>query len=353
MPHLETTRLTIDLPDGQGGHWRLEDFNLQLPEGVALGIMARKPGLASAVLEALVAARPARLGGVLLDGRELDAANPRVVLVRQKPERFPLQRVTTFLQRVAAASLGRRVGRDEARAWVNHNLRLAGIEDLGAQRLSTLSKHALARVELARLLVSDAPLVCLDHLFDGLDEVFKRQSLDLMLDLQARMTRTMLFATDDIEQAVLVADRILCLDVEDSVVTSSQLDVNLLRPRARLDLERTEEAGRLLEVLGDRLGRYLPEPAVATATEPPHAEDSVIFMADWVASQPERNGKTLEKADISLGFIPLIDCAPLAIALELGFFDAAGLSVKLSRESSWSNIQDKVSLGLLDGAQML
>ena len=353
MPQLESTRLTLDLSDGQGGHWRLEDFNLHLPEGTALGIMARQPGLASAVLEALVAARPARLGGVLLDGRELCAANRRVVLVRQKPERFLLQRVTTYLQRAAAASLGRRVGRAEARAWVNHNLRLTGIEDLGAQRLSTLSKHALARVELTRLLVSDAPLVCLDHLFDGLDEILKRQNLDLMLDLQARMTRTMLFATDDVEQAVLMSDRILCLDLEDGVVVSSQIDVNLLRPRARLDLERSEEAGRLLEVLGDRLGRYLPEPTPPTTAEIPPAEDSVIFMADWVASQPERNGKTLEKADISLGFIPLIDCAPLAIALEQGFFDAAGLNVRLSRESSWSNIQDKVSLGLLDGAQIL
>ena len=116
MPQLESTRLTLDLSDGQGGHWRLEDFNLHLPEGTALGIMARQPGLASAVLEALVAARPARLGGVLLDGRELCAANRRVVLVRQKPERFLLQRVTTYLQRAAAASLGRRVGRAEARA---------------------------------------------------------------------------------------------------------------------------------------------------------------------------------------------------------------------------------------------
>ena len=49
----------------------------------------------------------------------------------------------------------------------------------------------------------------------------------------------------------------------------------------------------------------------------------------------------------------MVDCAPLAIALEEGFFEAAGLSVRLSRESSWSNVSDKVALGLLDGAQML
>ena len=50
---------------------------------------------------------------------------------------------------------------------------------------------------------------------------------------------------------------------------------------------------------------------------------------------------------MTLGFLPLIDCAPLAIALEEGFFKAAGLSVSLSRESSWRNVEDKVALGRL------
>lgn len=61
----------------------------------------------------------------------------------------------------------------------------------------------------------------------------------------------------------------------------------------------------------------------------------------------------LEKSDITLGFIPLTDCAPLVIAQEKGYFAAEGLNVKLSRESSWAGIRDKVGLGILDGAQMI
>ena len=79
----------------------------------------------------------------------------------------------------------------------------------------------------------------------------------------------------------------------------------------------------------------------------------MIQLADWVSTQSQRTGKRLEKTELALGFVPLVDCAPLAIALEEGFFEAAGLSVRLSRESSWSNVSDKVALGLLDGAQML
>ncbi|MDT8386588.1 MAG: CmpA/NrtA family ABC transporter substrate-binding protein [Thiogranum sp.] len=60
-----------------------------------------------------------------------------------------------------------------------------------------------------------------------------------------------------------------------------------------------------------------------------------------------------EKTQLNIGFIPLTDCAPLVVAKEQGLFGKYGLDVTLSRESSWANIRDKLSYGLLDGAQML
>ena len=62
---------------------------------------------------------------------------------------------------------------------------------------------------------------------------------------------------------------------------------------------------------------------------------------------------SLEKTELTLGFIPLTDCAPLVVAKEKGYFDKYGLKVTLSKETSWANIRDKVALGILDGAQML
>jgi NitT/TauT family transport system ATP-binding protein/nitrate/nitrite transport system substrate-binding protein len=62
---------------------------------------------------------------------------------------------------------------------------------------------------------------------------------------------------------------------------------------------------------------------------------------------------TLEKTALTLGFVPLTDCALLAVAKEKGLFAAEGLEVTLSREASWANIRDKVALGVLDGAHML
>ena len=61
----------------------------------------------------------------------------------------------------------------------------------------------------------------------------------------------------------------------------------------------------------------------------------------------------LEKNQIKLGFIALLDCAPLVVAREKGFFEKYGLNVILNKESSWASVRDKVSFGLLDGAHML
>jgi nitrate/nitrite transport system substrate-binding protein len=60
-----------------------------------------------------------------------------------------------------------------------------------------------------------------------------------------------------------------------------------------------------------------------------------------------------ERTRLTLGFIPLTDCAPLVIALEKGWFRRHGLDVTLSRQVSWASIRDKVAAGVLDGAHML
>ena len=65
---------------------------------------------------------------------------------------------------------------------------------------------------------------------------------------------------------------------------------------------------------------------------------------------PER---VLEKSEVSLGFMPLTDCAALVVAKEKGFFEKHGIDAKLNKQKSWSNIRDKVLIGALDGAHML
>jgi len=56
---------------------------------------------------------------------------------------------------------------------------------------------------------------------------------------------------------------------------------------------------------------------------------------------------------LKLGFIPIIDCAPVVLAEELGAFERQGLEVEIRREVSWANVRDKLALGVLDASHML
>jgi ABC-type nitrate/sulfonate/bicarbonate transport system substrate-binding protein len=61
----------------------------------------------------------------------------------------------------------------------------------------------------------------------------------------------------------------------------------------------------------------------------------------------------VEKTDLTLGFIPLTDSAPLIVAKEMDFFSQWGLNVKLQKQNSWATLRDKLHAGLLDATQML
>ena len=61
---------------------------------------------------------------------------------------------------------------------------------------------------------------------------------------------------------------------------------------------------------------------------------------------------TISRA-LRIGFVPVNDCAPLAMACELGLFDRHGLAVELTRELGWATIRDKVVHGELDAAHAL
>ena len=59
------------------------------------------------------------------------------------------------------------------------------------------------------------------------------------------------------------------------------------------------------------------------------------------------------KAPIKIGFVPLVDCAPLVLAKELGYFEERGLQVQLVREPGWASVRDKIAYGELDAAHAL
>jgi len=66
-----------------------------------------------------------------------------------------------------------------------------------------------------------------------------------------------------------------------------------------------------------------------------------------------RNPESGSHAPIRLGFVPLCDCAPIAVAMEMGIFERHGLNVKPSKELGWASVRDKMYYGELDAAQSI
>jgi two-component system, oxyanion-binding sensor len=61
----------------------------------------------------------------------------------------------------------------------------------------------------------------------------------------------------------------------------------------------------------------------------------------------------LERTKLNVGYIPIIDCAPIILADELGAYERQGLEVEIRREVSWANVRDKLALGVLDASHIL
>ncbi len=77
------------------------------------------------------------------------------------------------------------------------------------------------------------------------------------------------------------------------------------------------------------------------------------LTAQAAAVEPVVDPKTLEKPNITVGYVPVNDCAPFAIAWQKGFFRKYGLNVKLVREASWATSRDGIIFGRTDAAPVV
>lgn len=82
-------------------------------------------------------------------------------------------------------------------------------------------------------------------------------------------------------------------------------------------------------------------------------QNPVGLPAAALAVEPVVNPASLEKPNLTIGFVPVNDCAPFAIAWEKGFFRKYGLNVTLSREASWGNSRDGIIFGRLDASPVV
>jgi ABC-type nitrate/sulfonate/bicarbonate transport system ATPase subunit len=157
-----------------------------------------------------------------------------------------------WLSALDNAGLALRVGgatKAEARRRAHEHLVAFGLDGFERARPRELSGGMRQRVAFVRTLLAGRPVLCLDEPFGSLDALTRQQMQRWLAEALAREPRTVLLVTHDVEEAVLLADRIVLLSPRPGRVIAA-LDVPLARPRHRSDLAVVELRERALRMLG-------------------------------------------------------------------------------------------------------
>ena len=145
--------------------------------------------------------------------------------------------------RVAGAS------RAEARERAHPLFAAFGLEGFERARPGELSGGMRQRVAFLRTLLSGKPVLCLDEPFGALDALTRREMQEWLAGALAREPRTVLLVTHDVEEAAVLADRIVVLSPRPGRVVA-ELPVEIERPRAATDPALVALRERALEALG-------------------------------------------------------------------------------------------------------
>jgi ABC-type nitrate/sulfonate/bicarbonate transport system ATPase subunit len=150
------------------------------------------------------------------------------------------------------------MGKSAARETAHLHFAAFGLDGFERARPSELSGGMRQRVAFLRTLLAGRPLLCLDEPFGALDALTRLNMQRWLADALEREPRTVLLVTHDVEEAVLLADRIVLLSPRPGRVVAT-LDVPLERPRHRADPDVVALRERALAALG------AAEPATAEA----------------------------------------------------------------------------------------
>jgi len=139
--------------------------------------------------------------------------------------------------------------RARARARANALFEELGLDGFQRARPHELSGGMRQRVAFARTLLSGKPLLCLDEPFGALDAITRTDMQDWLAGALARERRTVVFVTHDVEEAILLADRVAVLSPRPGRVVA-EIEVELARPRSRTAPDMLALRERALRALG-------------------------------------------------------------------------------------------------------
>lgn len=226
-------RLTINnikksYPLGKdGSHKVIDNLSLDISDNEFLVILGPGHCGKSVLLNIIAGLEPPDEGSVMLDGIPVDGPNPAMGMVFQKTGVFPW---LTVMENVELGPKFRGVSKEERRAKAQRFIDLVGLQGFENSRPAQLSGGMKQRVGIARAYSNDPEILIMDEPFGALDAQTRYAMEEEVARIWSQEKRTVIFVTNNIEEAIMLGDRIVLL-TECPARLKEIYEVNLPRPR--------------------------------------------------------------------------------------------------------------------------
>jgi nitrate/nitrite transport system ATP-binding protein len=257
--HLELTRVSIDFPTENGPFRALDNVNLKIDQGEFISLIGHSGCGKSTVLNIVAGLHRATEGGAILNGKEVTEPGPERAVVFQNHSLLPWLSAYENIELGVKQVFRGKKSRAEMREWIEHNLELVHMSHAKDKRPDEISGGMKQRVGIARALAMQPEVLLMDEPFGALDALTRAHLQDSLMEIHAALGNTVIMITHDVDEAVLLSDRIVMMSNGPAATIGEVLEIDLERPRERLvladDVQYNHYRSEVLKFLYERQKR--------------------------------------------------------------------------------------------------
>ncbi|MCG2635254.1 MAG: nitrate ABC transporter ATP-binding protein [Gammaproteobacteria bacterium] len=230
--YLEFSKLSKIYPSPKGPVTVVKEFDLKVKKGEFISLIGHSGCGKSTVLSMTAGLNRINGGGIILDGREIATAGPDRAVVFQAPSLF--SHMTAF-ENVALGvnEVYPHASQSERDDIVEYYLVRVGLGDSLHKKAAGLSNGMKQRVGIARAFALSPKLLLLDEPFGMLDSLTRWELQEVLMEVWDRAKLTAIMVTHDVDEAILLADRVVMMTNGPEAQVGKVMDVNLPHPRSR------------------------------------------------------------------------------------------------------------------------
>ena len=214
----------------------LRDISLDIEQGEFVSIIGHSGCGKSTLLNLIAGLTTVTSGAVLLENQEVNEPGPERAVVFQNHSLLPWLTVYDNVRIAVDKVFGRAKTRAERHDWTLHNLDLVQMGHAKDKRPSEISGGMKQRVGIARALAMEPKVLLMDEPFGALDALTRAHLQESAMQIHAHLGNTAIMITHDVDEAVLLADRVVMMTNGPAATIGEILEVKLARPRDRLQL---------------------------------------------------------------------------------------------------------------------